>query len=249
MMERTNDRAASKRPRRSARPADLARLRHRRLQRGRRQRVSGVRGQPGARRPRRRRHRRQPQLSRPPSPPRDRHRGAVRPAARDHPDARNRSAGIPREPGQPLLLLQARALHAPHADRGGPSRDRRRRQQRRRSRRLSPGPAGGARVRRPQPARRSRSAEGRNPRAVPARRAADLGRAGIGLPLVAHSVSLRSHRREAAHDRTGRRGDSRARLSRVPRPASRRDGADRDRPRRNAARARSRDRAPRWCAR
>ena len=114
MMERTNEQAGEKAAG-AWRPADLARLRHRGLQRRRRQRVSGVRGQPDARRPRRRRHRRQPELSRPSSPPRDRHRRAVRPAARDHPDARNRSTGVPGEPGQPLLFLQTRAVHAPHA--------------------------------------------------------------------------------------------------------------------------------------
>ena len=83
-------------------------------------------------------------------------------------------------------------------------RGRRRRQQRRRSRRLPAGPPGGARVRRPQPARRGRSDEGRDPRAVAPRRAADVGRAGVGVPVVAHSVSPRSHRREAADDRARR---------------------------------------------
>ena len=43
--------------------------------------------------------------------------------------------------------------------------------------------------------------EKRNPRALAARRAADLGRAGVGVPLVAHPVFQRSHRREAADDR------------------------------------------------
>ena len=37
-----------------------------------------------------------------------------------------------------------------------------------------------------------------------ARRAADLGRAGVGVPVVAHSVSHRSDRREAADDRARR---------------------------------------------
>ena len=62
------------------RPAVLARLRHRGLQRRRRQRVSGVRGQPDSRGSRRRRHRRQPELSRPSSPPRDRHRRSDSPS-------------------------------------------------------------------------------------------------------------------------------------------------------------------------
>ena len=73
--------------------------------------------QPHARRSRRRRHRRQPQLSRTASPARHRHRAAVRPAPRDHSHRRARAARVPREPGQPLLLLQARALHAPVAHR------------------------------------------------------------------------------------------------------------------------------------
>ena len=38
-----------------------------------------------------------------------------------------------------------------------------------------------------------------------ARRPADVGRAGVGLPVVAHSVPLRSDRREAADDRARRR--------------------------------------------
>ena len=67
-----------------------------------------------------------------------------------------------------------------------------------------PGPPGRARVRRAQPARRSRSRQGRDPRAVAARRPADLGRAGLGVPVVAHSVPPRGHRREAPDDRSGR---------------------------------------------
>ena len=64
-------------------------------------------------------------------------------------DLRGRAPGVPRQPGQPLLLLQARALHAPDGDRPRPRlRRRRRRQQRRRPRRLSSRPPGGARVRR-----------------------------------------------------------------------------------------------------
>ena len=137
-----------------------------------------------------RRHRRQPQLSRAPPPAGARHRRPLRPPARDHPHRRARAARVPRQPGQPLLLLQARALHAParrsprargavvvdgnNADDRGDYR---------------PGPPGGARVRRAQPARRGRSRQGRNPRAVAPRRPADLGRAGVGVPVVAHSVS------------------------------------------------------------
>ena len=80
---------------------------------------------------------------------------AVRPAARDHPHRELERPEYRANP-QPLLLLQARALHAPDAPRRRPRRRRRRRQQRRRPRRLPAGPPGGARVRRAQPARRSR---------------------------------------------------------------------------------------------
>ena len=59
------------------------------------------------------RHRRQPQLPAAPPRPRGAHRARVRPAARDHPHRRARAARVPRQPGEPLLLLQARALHAP----------------------------------------------------------------------------------------------------------------------------------------
>ena len=58
----------------------------------------------------------------------------------------------------------------------------------------------------------------------------------------------RSDRREAADDRARRGGAARARLPRLPRAAPRRPGAHRDRPRRDAARARARDRAPRSSA-
>ena len=44
-------------------------------------------------------------------------RARVRPAPRDHPHERARAPRVPRQPGQPLLLLQARALHAPVAHR------------------------------------------------------------------------------------------------------------------------------------
>ena len=74
------------------------------------------------------------------------------------------------------------------------------------------------------------------------RRAADVGRARVGVPVVAHSVSHGSDRREAAHDRARRRGAAHARLPRLPRPAPRRAGAARDRARRDAAGARSRRR-------
>ena len=131
----------------------------RRLQRRRRQRATWPTPPPGARHPRALRHRRQPQLSRAPSRSwRSAIARRVRLAARDHQHRRDGASRVPRQPGQPLLLLQARALHAPDGDRARArhSRDRRR-QQRRRSRRLPARPPGGARVRRAQPARRSRS--------------------------------------------------------------------------------------------
>ena len=89
-----------------------------------------------ARRPRPGRHRRQPELSRAASPARRPRSRDVRPPPPDHPDARTRTARVPRQSRQPLLLLQARALHAPVAHRRRPRRRRRRRQQRRRPRRL-----------------------------------------------------------------------------------------------------------------
>ena len=92
--------------------------------------------------------------------------------------------------------------------------DRRRRQQRRRSRRLPSGPAGRARVRRPQPARRSESREAGDSRALAPAGPAVVGRTGIRVPVLAHSVSLGSHRREAAHDRARRAGAARLRLPR-----------------------------------
>ena len=81
--------------------------------------------------------------------------------------------------------------------------------------------------------------EGRDPRTVPPRGPADVGRAGLSVSVVAHSVPLRSDGRQAADDRTGGRCRSRARVPGLPRPASRRDGPRGGRPRRDAARARS----------
>ena len=70
---------------------------------------------------------------------------------------RDPAAGVPRQPRQPLLLLQAGAVSGARRAGDGAGLPRRDRwQQRRRSRRLPAGPAGGARTRRSQPARRSR---------------------------------------------------------------------------------------------
>src|SRR5438094_2686289 len=69
-----------------------------------------------------------------------------------------------------------------------------------------------------------------------------MERAGVGVFVVADSVSCRSDRREAAHHRARRRGAARARVPRVPRQAPTRGRADRAGARRNGARARPRDR-------
>src|SRR5947199_379763 len=69
-----------------------------------------------------------------------------------------------------------------------------------------------------------------------------MERAGVGVFVVADSVSFRSGRREAAHHRARRRGAARARVPRVPRQAPPRGRADRAGARRNGARARPRDR-------
>ena len=66
------------------------------------------------------------------------------------------------------------------------------------------------------------------------RRPADLGRARVGLPVVAHPVPQRGHRREAARHRGRRDGAARPRLPRLPRAPPRRGGAPRDRRRRAA---------------
>ena len=180
---------------------------HRRLQRRRRQRLPRVGGHPGARRGRAVRHRRQPQLSRSPPP--------ARAAGRAASSGCITRSSTPRELERPEYRANPvnrcyyckhelyTALSALARDRG--LRRHCRRQQCRRSRRLPAGPAGGARVRRPQPARRSGADQERYPRAVAPRRPADVGRAGVGVPVVAHSVPLRGDRREAAHDRARRR--------------------------------------------
>ncbi len=120
----------------------------------------------------------------------------------------------------------------------------RRRQQRRRPRRLSSRPPGGARIRRAQPARRGRADQGGDPRAVAPGRPADLGRAGLGVPVVAHPVLQRSDRREAADDRAGGKRPARSRVPDLPRAPPRHAGAHRDRPRRNGPRARAGRRRP-----
>src|SRR5687768_11520140 len=66
------------------------------------------------------------------------------------------------------------------------------------------------------------------------------------MPLVADSVSQRSHTRKAAADRAWGRSVARARISRLPRAALRRGGARRAGARRSPACARTRDA---WCDR
>ena len=93
-----------------------------------------------------------------------------------------------------------------HAHRAGPRprlRRRGRRHQRRRSRRLSARPAGGARVRRAQSARRARLHQGRHPRAGPRPRHPGVGRAGFGVPVVADPASQRGHGRASCRRSSG----------------------------------------------
>ena len=118
---------------------------------------------------------------------------AIRLRARSDSHRGARAARISRQPREPLLLLQGRAVRPlARGRRGARHRRRHRRQQRRRSRRLSSRPAGRARTRRAQPARRSRSDQGRHSRAGPRGRPRQLERAGVGVPVVAHSVRPRS---------------------------------------------------------
>ena len=160
---------------------------------------------------------------------------------RVHRDQRDGRSELPRERAGPLLLLQAGAVH--EADGAGARarhRGRARRRQRRRPRRLPARAQGRARARRAQPARRGGPDQGRDPRAVAARRAADVGPARVGVPVVAHPVPLRSDAREARDDRAGRGRARRPGLPRVPRAPSRRPGARGGGPRRDGPRARPR---------
>ena len=59
--------------------------------------------------------------------------------------------------------------------------------------------------------------QGRHPGAVAPGRARQLGRTGVGVPVVAHSVWPRGHRQRAAADRTRRAGDAGTGLPRLPR--------------------------------
>ncbi len=68
-----------------------------------------------------------------------------------------------------------------------------RRHECRRPRRLPTGKTCGERVRREEPARRSRVDKGADTRGRPRGRTARVGRTGIGVPVVAHSVSRRNH--------------------------------------------------------
>src|SRR6185436_14291870 len=85
-----------------------------------------------------------------------------------------------------------------------------------------------------------RAVEGGDPRALAARRPADVGRAGIRVPVLAHSVPLRSDGREAANDRARRAGHCGDGLPGPARAAFRRRGPRRDWERRARPRARTR---------
>ena len=184
----------------------------RRVQRRCRQRLSRLGGHARARAPRPLRHRRQPQLSRASS--RARASGIASDFGLAHEVMHTDEMARPEYRANPAnrcyhckteLYTHFAALARERGIRGH-----RRRQQCRRSWRLSPRAPGGARVRRHQPARRCRPDQGRDPRPVASHRPADLGRAGVGVPVVAHSLLQRGHRREAADDRAG--GDRAASL-------------------------------------
>ncbi len=153
------------------------------------------------------RHRRQPQLPVAPSRRRRAPRPRLRPPPRVHRDT----------PRWTIPAYRAnepdRCYHCKHELFTQPGRDRARardcrgarRRERGRSRRLPAGPQGRSRVRRAQPARRGGSDEGRHPRVVAPRGAAHLGRARVGVPVVADSVPLGSQPGEARDDRARRR--------------------------------------------
>ena len=221
----------------------LAGLGRRRLQRRRRQRL------PRLHRPRHaRRSRRSPSPPTAPAiPSRHRqmavaHRRPLRPPPRDHPHRRARAARVPRQPGQPLLLLQARALHAPDADRRATAA---------RSSSTATTPTIAATTGRAVRRRASSACAARSTRSISARTRSASCRARAGLPTWDEPASAclssripyhpRSDRREAADDRARRAGAARARLPRLPRPAPRRPRPHRARPRRAGARARARD--------
>ena len=154
------------------------------------------------------RHRRESELPHA-SPAAGADRGAaVRPPPRVHLHRRVEPARVPRQSREPLLLLQDRALLHAGGDGAGPRHGRGRRwQQRRRSRRLPARPPSRARARRVQPARRGGIDQGRNPRAGARPWHVHVGRARVGLPVVARALSHRDHRPGAADDRARRRRD------------------------------------------
>ena len=124
--------------------------------------------------------------------------GRARHAGFAHEVMHTRRDRAPRVPGEPVNRCYY-CKHELYTHAGGARRRARlrrdpRRQQRRRSRRLPSRPPGGARSS-ASAARSTRSAlaQGRDPRAVTPRRSAGLGRARVGLPVVARSLRSRSH--------------------------------------------------------
>ena len=173
----------------------------------------------------------------------------LRPAPRDHPDQRARATRVPRQPGEPLLLLQARALHAPVAHR-------RRRAARSSSTATTPTTAattGRAARRRASSASAARSTRSN----LTKDEIRELSRRA-GLPTWDEPASACLSSRIPYHTevtdeklRTIERAEQalRALGFRVFRVRHHDDaGARRDRARRDAARARAGDRAPRSCA-
>ena len=93
-----------------------------------------------------------------------------------------------------------------------------------------PGREAARESRRAQPARRAAASARTTSARWHSRSACPVvGRAGLGVPVVAHSAPQRGHRREAAADRACRRRRSRAGLPRVPRAPPRSAGAARSR--------------------
>ena len=131
---------------------------------------------------------------------------------------RTRPPGICPQRRFPLLPLQGRIVHH-HGRISQPARLRfhRLRRKPRRPGRLSSRAAGRRAAPRGRAAAPGRAHQAGYPRTVPRRRAAHMGQAGFGLPVVAHRVRARSHARGA------RASSNRAKM-RCTRSASARSG-------------------------